>query len=115
MFIYFEQNNPDKAIELCRRYPNDFLAGLCYGYPLILFKMGKKEQATKVLIKAFKKSPKIGKELIKKSHKKPQSDMPGYISVGGWDEAYEYWERFGHFWDEQSLEWLKYVIDESSK
>ena len=115
MFVYFEQNNLEKAIELCKRYPNDFLAGLCYGYPLILFKMGKKDQATKALIKTFKKSPKIGKELIKKSHKKPQSDMPGYISVGGWNEAYDYWERFGHFWDEQALEWLKNVIDESSK
>ena len=34
------------------------------------------------------------------SHKKPQSDMPGYISVGGWDESYDYWERFGRLWDE---------------
>jgi tetratricopeptide (TPR) repeat protein len=115
MYVYFEQNNLEKAIELCKRYPNDFLAGLCYGYPLILFKMGKKEQATKALIKAFKKSLKIGKELIKKSHKKPQSKMLGYISVGGWDEAYDYWERFGHFWDKQALEWLKNIINESSK
>jgi len=115
MEVYLEQNTLKKAMELCNRYPNDCLAGLLYGYPLVLFQLGKREQASKKLIKAVKDSPKIAKELLKKSHKKPQSDIHGYISVGGWDEAYEYWERFGRFWDGEKLDWLKEVMSEHSK
>ena len=109
MEIYLEQNKLKKAYELCKRYPNDSLAGLWYGYPLVLFKQGKREQASKKLIKVLKESPKIAKELLKKSHKKPKSDMPGYISVGGWDEAYDYWERFGRFWDKEKLDWMREI------
>ncbi len=115
IIIYLEQNELKKAEELCKKYPDDFLAGLSYGYPLILFKLGKQGQAYKAVNKVVKKSPKIVKELLKKSHKKPQSKMPGYISVGDWDEAYNYWERYGRFWDKNALEWLRKVINESSK
>ena len=109
--IYFEQNDLKKALGLCRKYPDDFLVGLSYGYPLVLFKMGKLKQASNALNKVLKKSPKVAKELLKKSHKRPQSKMPaGYVSVGGWDEAYSYWLRYGRFWDENALEWLRKAI-----
>jgi tetratricopeptide (TPR) repeat protein len=109
MEMYLEQNNLVKALDLCKWYPNDMMAGMLYGYPLVLFKLGKQEQASKKLIKVVKESPKIAKELFKKSHKKPQSDMPGHITCGGWDEAYYYWKRFGRFWDKKALEWLRNV------
>ena len=113
--IYLEQNDLKKALDLCKKYPDDFLVGISYGYPLILFKMGKQKQASKAVNKVIKKSPKVAKELLKKSHKKPQSKIPGYISVGEWDEAYNYWKRYGKFWDENTLEWLKRVINKSLK
>jgi hypothetical protein len=31
--------------------------------------------------------------------------------MGGWDEAYSYWEHFGRFWDREALEWLKKIGD----
>jgi hypothetical protein len=78
--------------------------------------MGKQKQASNALNKILKKSPKVAKELLKKSHKKPQSEMPaGYISVGGWDEAYNYWLRYERFWDENALDWLRKAIRKSSK
>lgn len=107
--VYLEQNELKKAYELCKRYPNDSLGGLWYGYPLVLYSLEKREQASKKLKKVLKESPKIAKELLKKSHKKPESDMLGYISVGGWDEAYDYWERFGRFWIEEKLDWLREI------
>lgn len=109
--MYLEQNNLVKALDLCKQYPNDMMAGIWYGYPLVLFKLRKQEQASKKLIKVIKESPKIARELLKKSHKKPQSDTPGHILVGGWDEAYDYWVRFGKFWDEEALEWLREIND----
>jgi len=112
--IYLEKKELKKAYNLCKKYPNDTLAGLWFGYPLVLFGFGKKEQASKNLNKVLKESPKIAKELLKKSHKKPKSEMPGYISVGGWDEAYDYWERFGRFWDKEKLDWLHQVMNEHS-
>jgi tetratricopeptide (TPR) repeat protein len=107
--IYLEQNKLEKALKLCNKYPGDFLAGMRYGYPLVLFKLGKKEQASKKLIKVIKYSPKISQELLKKTHKKPHCDLFGYIAVGGWDEAYDYWKQFGKFWGEEALEWLNEV------
>ncbi len=35
--------------------------------------------------------------------------MHGYILVGGWDEAYDYWERFGRFWDKEKLDWMREI------
>jgi tetratricopeptide (TPR) repeat protein len=112
--IYLEQKELKKAYELCKKYPNDTLAGLWYGYPLVLFELGRREQASKNLKKVLKESPKIAKELQKKSHKKPKNEMPGYISVGGWDEAYDYWLRFGQFWDKEKLDWLREVMNDYS-
>ena len=33
--------------------------------------------------------------------------MVGYITMGGWDEAFEYWVGFGRFWDAEALDWLR--------
>jgi len=109
--IYLDQNQLEKALELCNKYPGDFIAGMRYGYPLVLFKLGKKEKASKKLIKVIKNSPRITKEMLKKTHKKPQSDLPGFIAVGGWEEAYDYWKRFGKYWNKNTLEWLKEVYN----
>ena len=113
--IYLEQNELKKAVELCRKYKDDILVGVSYGYPLTLFKLGKREQASKMIKKVIKKSPKIAKELFKKSHKKPKSEMPGYLAVGSWDEAYIYWQRYGKFWDAEALEWLRTEANKNPK
>jgi tetratricopeptide (TPR) repeat protein len=105
--MYLEQEELQKALALCKQYPDDMLAGLWYGYPLVLFKLGRHAQASKKLQNVVRESPKIAEELLKKTHKPPKDEMPGYITVGGWSEAYEYWEAFGKFWDEEALEWLK--------
>jgi len=114
LHMYLVQNDLKKAYALCKKYPDDVLAGLWYGYPLVLYLLGKQDQASTKLKKVLKESPKIAKELLKKSHKKPKSEMPGYISVGGWDEAYDYWERFGRFWDKDKLEWLQEMMKDHS-
>jgi hypothetical protein len=46
-------------------------------------------------------------ELLKTTHRRPESDAPGYIIMGGWDEAFEYWTGFCRFWDRDALDWLR--------
>jgi len=108
--LYLEQDRIDDALSLCRNYPDDGMAGIRYGHPLILYKKYKsKKKATKRLEQAIELSPKIADELLKKRHRKPKEHMPGYITWGGRDEAYEYWKSFGRFWGEEELTWLNKV------
>ncbi len=108
--LYLDQNKIDSALSLCRKYPEDGLAGILYGHPLVLFKKYKsKKKATNKLEEAIELSPKIADELLKKRHREPKETIPGYITSGGWDEAYEYWEYFGRFWGKEELTWLKKV------
>ncbi|MFO7991100.1 MAG: hypothetical protein R6U61_02260 [Thermoplasmata archaeon] len=108
--LYLHQDELDKCIELCERYPGDILAGTAYGYPLALFKKGKREKATEELKKAIKSLPKVAKELLKEEHEMPETDRPGYITMGGWDQAYEYWLRYGEYWRKGELEWLETAL-----
>ncbi len=114
MEMYLEEQEYEKALFLCRSYSDDCSPGILYGHPLVLLKLGKQDQAKRKLLKAVKYSPKIAKELLKTSHKKLKSDMPGYITMDGWDEAYEYWRCFGRFWDTDALELLREATSEYS-
>ena len=95
---YFLLKEPDKVLKLCENYKNDILAEVAYGLPLALFQLGRIEEAEKALKEAIKFKPLIAQELLKKKHTEPESAMPGYITVGGEDEAYQYWESSEVFW-----------------
>lgn len=106
--LYLEAGRMDKARELVNvKYKDDAMAGLLYGRSLVLFKTGDRKRAEQELKAALSLSPKIAAELLKASHRRPEAEMPGYITMGGWDEAFEYWEAFGRFWDKDALEWLR--------
>jgi len=105
---YLEAGQMDKAQELVNvKYKDDAMAGLLYGRPLVLFKTGDRKRAEKELKAAVRLSPKIAAELLKSSHRRPINELPGYITMGGWDEAFEYWAHFGRFWDKDALDWLR--------
>ncbi|MBU0907049.1 MAG: transcriptional repressor TCF25 family protein [Nanoarchaeota archaeon] len=111
--IYTNNRMWDKMIELSKKYPNDYDPNMNFGFSLTLFKLGKKEEATKELKKSIKKFPLCGKILLEKNPKKPKSNMPGYITVGGKDQAYEFWEGQGKSWREQEVkEWLESAMTE---
>ena len=111
--LYLEKCRYDDMIKLCKRYPDDMLVGTSYGYPLALFKKGQRKKADNELKKVIKDMPKVANELLKKKHRRPKTDMPEYISMGGWDQAYEYWEHFGGFWDEEALG--RHFMDQGNK
>jgi tetratricopeptide (TPR) repeat protein len=88
----------DDALDICDRYSGDMLSGISYGKPLILLMQKRAEEAQQALMIAIEYQPKVAQELIKTNHKKPNSLQPGYVTMGGDDQAYLYWKDFGKFW-----------------
>ena len=96
----FAMNLPAEVLRICNKYKGDVLVDSLYGRPLALMQLGRKALAEKALIKAIDQSPLIARELVKKRHRMPKSNFLAYITVGGADEAYEYWQRMGKYWKE---------------
>lgn len=104
--IYVKNREWDKIIELNAKYPNDAMPTISFAFSLALFKKGNKEEAAKKLKECVKNLPKCGKILLEKNPKKPKSEMPGYITYGGEDQAYEFWESQGKAWQDADVQEL---------
>lgn len=89
---------PAEALKICSRYRGDCLVDTLYGRPLALFQMGKRAQAKKELAKAVNTYPLVARELLKKRHRVPKNDSSARITMGGADEAYDYWMNLGEYW-----------------
>lgn len=100
---YLAQGKFKKVLSICKNFPEDVLPDTLYGVVLANYRLDKIQQAEKALKDAIKFSPKVARELTKKSHKKPKSVLPDSLSIGGDDEAYDYWERLGLFWTDPKL------------
>jgi len=87
----------DEAIAVAARYLNDF-ASTEYGRVLALFAAGRLDEAEAALKLAAEKSPKVWKMLHAANPKKPAAKNPGYITIGGNDEAYEYRQNHLDLW-----------------
>ena len=95
------------------KYKDDALAGILYGRPLVLFKSGDRKGAEQALKAAVSQSPRIAAELQKPSHRRPEAEMAGCITMGGRAEAFEYRAGFGRFWTADALDWLREIADKS--
>lgn len=92
--------NYPEVLAICDRYPDDAMADTLYGRVLALHRTGKMQEASTALADAIKYLPLVAKELAKTQHSPVYGDMPGRITWGRPDEAYEYWERVGKYWIE---------------
>jgi hypothetical protein len=74
--------------------------------------MGKRAEVTKALAEAIKHLPLVAEELLKTKHRRPKTVMPGYITYGGADQAYEYWATSVRFWMQtpEALAWLQETL-----
>lgn len=106
-----------KVLSICNEYPDDTMADTLYGQVLALYKIGKINEAEEKLKRAIEYLPLVAKELIKKEHTPAYSKIPGSITMGGADEAYEYWERVGKYWanDEDTLNFVKSILSKTGK
>lgn len=98
---------PADALAICDRYPDDALGGMRYGRVLALILLDRRGEATAALAEATKRSPRILKTLLAARPKKPQTE-PGFLTLGGEDEAWHYRARWLGVWKSTgALAWLK--------
>ncbi len=109
----FALERPDEVLRICNKFRDDVMVESLYGRPLALLQLGKKRLAERALAKAIGLSPFVAGELMSKKGGRSQKKVPtAFITVGGVDEAREYKERFGKYWDktEGALEFLAEVL-----
>ena len=112
--VYVKNGLWEELIYLWRKYSMDYiLPSLSFGVALALYKKGMNDRATKHLTKCIKYLPKCANILLKKKPKKPKEVMLGYISIGGYDQAYEFWKNEGKTWrNVDTQKWLAQTIKE---
>lgn len=94
----FARRRPAQVLAVCDRYPDDGMPALLFGRVLALFMLDRRDEAAASLVEAARFAPMVAKELTKKTHPAPRDLHPGYVTMGGADEAYYYWRDAGEFW-----------------
>lgn len=113
---YIALGDYNNILKICRSFPDDLMPDTMYGKVFALFYSEKINEAEKALQKALHYFPLAAKELISKKHNPVFGNIPGTLTVGGQDEAYDYWKRVGRFWTNPKLkEFLKIGLDNSTK
>jgi tetratricopeptide (TPR) repeat protein len=109
---YFYLDQPEEVLKICEQYPDDILADTNYGKVLALLKLNKRQRAQTALKKAYKHLPMVAEELIKTRHRRPKSKMEGYVTIGGKDQAYEYWDTNKEYWNNTpgAIEFIRQYI-----
>jgi tetratricopeptide (TPR) repeat protein len=92
----FAVRRPADVLRVCERYPDD-MPDLVFGKALALFQLGREEEAEAAYREAAQAWPLVHAELLKTRHTEPPL-MSGFISMGGADQAFAYWEEHGPFW-----------------
>lgn len=100
---------PLKALELCERYLDCGDEYVLFGRALALHRLGRQRESRSAAKAALASYPLVGEELLKSRHPRPRESTPGYVTMGGADQAYYYWHMFGKHWEEYpgALELLK--------
>jgi len=96
--VYFELGEYEKVLELAESYDKDILPALGFAKVIAYLNLGRYEEAEKALYKVSERHPKVVTELLKKKHQKPSNHIEGFISIGGDDEAYNYYLYYGKYW-----------------
>lgn len=96
---FFSLGEPENVLSICDKYAGDTSPQLLYGRPLALIQLDRLSEAEEAVKEAIAGLPFVAKELLKKRHVRPKSLMDGYVTSGGKDEAYFYWETSGSFWE----------------
>jgi len=93
----FRMRRPQRALEICDRY-RDGDHVIRFGRALALHMLSRGDEAANAARDAAALFPHIAAELTKTRHVRPASHREGYVTVGGADEAYEFWIRYGDLW-----------------
>ena len=110
---WFEKNDLTAILDLCRAHSGDATPEILYSEALALARLGRDEDALAALKNCVAVLPLVGKELLKKRHPRPKFRTEGYISHGGHDQAYDYWQYYGKNWSasESAMSLLRQVVN----
>ncbi|MGD9369087.1 MAG: hypothetical protein PVH87_25500 [Desulfobacteraceae bacterium] len=97
---YLELKRPLDVLRIVEKYPDDAMADTLYGKVLALFQLERIKEAKKALKEAVKVLPLVAQEISKKRHRKPRGMQLDYITLGGEDEAYYFWQQNGKHWQQ---------------
>lgn len=101
---YLERGRAQAALDLCERYPED-MAAMEYDRVLALHALGRLDEAAAALRRASQDSPEVLRMLLAANPRQPKMN-PGYVSVGGKDEAWLYRQDYLELWRAGgALEW----------
>jgi tetratricopeptide (TPR) repeat protein len=105
---YINTDQPQQAVQLASLYPRDIIPDLVMGSVLGMFKLGRTADAKKQLQTNREYQQHVIKELLKPAHVQPITLRDDYVTTGGSDEAYLYWQTQGQAWQDTpgALEFL---------
>ncbi len=107
LHVYAAGGRAADALALCERYPGDVLGAMVYGRILVLYLLGRQDEAAAALAQAHKDSPRIAKMLTAKKPRMPKLE-PGLMTWGGEDEAWYYRQSWHGVWERSgALDWLR--------
>lgn len=107
--LYLERGNAKAALAVCDRYPDDVMAATLFDRALALHTLGRVEEAAVALRLAAGRCPHVLPTLFAANPKRPRID-PGWVSMGGKDEAWFYREAMLSVWKASgALEWARSV------
>lgn len=100
-----------EVVEALAPYGDDFFPQVLYGRALALFALSRFDEADDALRGAIERLPLVAEELLKDERPPVEGSMPGYETVSGPDQAYNYWDAQGDCWlaPPGALKWLKRV------
>ncbi|MCQ8118503.1 CDC27 family protein [Methylomonas rosea] len=103
MQCYLDLNEWQSALNLSAQYSSDTGPDIVFSRIIALLQLDQKDDAIDALTGAIKKYPNIAKELGKNKHSEPKSLHPGFITSGGEDQAYDYWQRNRIHWASSTM------------
>lgn len=95
---WFELRDEEAVIELCERYAGDGMPEILYSKALALAIAKRVPEARTALATCLDRLPLVAKELLSRKHPEPDRTYPGSITLGGADQAWEYWKEYGRYW-----------------
>lgn len=100
---WFETNNEAAVIEHCQQHRGEDSPDILYAKALALAILRRTSEAKAAVQECVAARPLVARELLRKRHPRPKSRFPGTITVGGADEAWEYWRACGKYWERSTL------------
>ena len=109
---WFEQGDSAAVVEHCSKFPEDPGPEILYSNALALVLSEQDAKAREALAQCVRSLPLVAEELLRSSHPEPDRKYPGLITMGGADQAWEYWREYGAYWErsEKAISLLRTAI-----